>query len=86
MSLEALLEELRRRSAFPGTVTAWNHVERRAASLVDRYDAAIPGSRGVAWLLALPFRLIGLCVRATFALLAAILFLPARLLGHRPAH
>ena len=39
----------------------------------------------LAWLLALPFRLIGLCVRATFALLAAILFLPARLLGHRSA-
>ena len=40
----------------------------------------------VVWLLALPFRLVALCVRATFALLAAILFLPARLLGHRPAH
>jgi hypothetical protein len=39
----------------------------------------------LAWLLALPFRVIALCVRATFALLAAILFLPARLLGHRPA-
>jgi hypothetical protein len=35
--------------------------------------------------LALPFRLLGLCVRATFALLGAILFLPARLLGYRPA-
>jgi hypothetical protein len=35
------------------------------------------------WLLSLPFRLIGLCVRATFALLRAVLFLPARLLGHR---
>jgi hypothetical protein len=39
----------------------------------------------LAWLLALPFRIVALCVRATFALLAAILFLPARLLGHRPA-
>ena len=39
----------------------------------------------LAWLLALPFRLLGLCVRATFALLGAILFLPARLLGYRPA-
>jgi hypothetical protein len=39
----------------------------------------------LAWLLALPFRLLGLCVHATFALLGAILFLPARLLGHRPA-
>ena len=37
----------------------------------------------VIWLLSLPFRLIGLCVRAVFAFLRALLFLPARLLGHR---
>jgi hypothetical protein len=36
----------------------------------------------IVWLVALPFRLLGLCVRAAFALLAAVLFLPARLLGH----
>jgi hypothetical protein len=35
------------------------------------------------WLLSLPFRLLGLCIGATFALVRAILFLPARLLGHR---
>jgi hypothetical protein len=35
------------------------------------------------WLLSLPFRLIGITVGAMFALLKAILFLPARLLGHR---
>jgi hypothetical protein len=35
------------------------------------------------WLLALPFRLLGLVVAATFALLRALLFLPARLLGSR---
>ena len=35
------------------------------------------------WLLSLPFRLLGICVGATFALVRAILFLPARLLGHR---
>jgi len=35
------------------------------------------------WLIALPFRLLGLCVHATFALIAALLFLPARLLGIR---
>lgn len=40
----------------------------------------------VVWLLALPFRFLALCVRATFALMAAILFLPARLLGHGSAH
>jgi len=39
----------------------------------------------VIWLLSLPFRLLGLCVRAIFALLGAVLFLPARLLGHRPS-
>jgi hypothetical protein len=37
----------------------------------------------VVWLLALPFRLVGVCVSATFAFLRALLFLPARLLGHR---
>ena len=36
------------------------------------------------WLVALPFRLIGISVGAVFALLAALLFLPARLFGHRP--
>lgn len=36
------------------------------------------------WLLTLPLRLIGISVAAVFALLSAILFLPARLLGHRP--
>jgi hypothetical protein len=38
----------------------------------------------VIWLLALPFRLVGLCVGAVFAFLRALLFLPARLLGYRP--
>jgi hypothetical protein len=33
------------------------------------------------WLIALPFRLLGLCVAATFAVIKALLFLPARLLG-----
>ena len=37
----------------------------------------------VVWLIALPFRLVWLCVEATLALLRALLFLPARLLGHR---
>jgi hypothetical protein len=35
------------------------------------------------WLVALPFRLLGLCVQATFAFVKALLFLPARLLGGR---
>ena len=38
----------------------------------------------VLWLLSLPFRLVGLIVRALFAFLEALLFLPARLLGWRP--
>ena len=33
------------------------------------------------WLISLPFRLIGITVGAAFALLKAIVFLPARLLG-----
>jgi len=37
----------------------------------------------VIWLLALALRVAGLCLSALFALLSAILFLPARLLGYR---
>ena len=36
------------------------------------------------WLLSLPFRLIGITFEAVFALLRAILFLPAKLLGGNP--
>ena len=35
------------------------------------------------WLVSLPFRVIGITFEALFALLRAILFLPARLLGYR---
>ncbi len=35
------------------------------------------------WLLSLPFRLVGLTFEAVFALLRAVLFLPARVLGYR---
>ena len=35
------------------------------------------------WLLSLPFRLLGIAFDALFALLRAVLFLPARLLGGR---
>jgi hypothetical protein len=35
------------------------------------------------WLLSIPFRLVGLSFDAVFALLRAILFLPARVLGYR---
>ena len=35
----------------------------------------------VAWLLLLPFRILGIAVDGVFALLKAVLFLPARLLG-----
>ncbi len=37
----------------------------------------------VVWLVALPFRLLGICVGAVFALIRALLFLPARVLGYR---
>ncbi|HEY1392798.1 MAG TPA: hypothetical protein VFV25_05455 [Methylibium sp.] len=35
------------------------------------------------WLLSLPLRLIGISLEAVFALLKAVLMLPARLLGQR---
>ena len=37
----------------------------------------------VVWLLSLPFRFLGITFAAAFALLQAVLFLPARLLGWR---
>ena len=37
------------------------------------------------WLLSLPFRLVGIVVDAAFALLKALVLLPARVLGARPA-
>ena len=36
------------------------------------------------WLISLPFRLVGITLEAVFACLRALLFLPARLLGHKP--
>jgi len=38
----------------------------------------------VVWLLSLPFRLVGILVEGVFALLRAVVTLPARLLGWRP--
>jgi hypothetical protein len=38
----------------------------------------------IVWLLALPFRLVGITFSALFAFLQALLFLPARVLGGRP--
>ncbi|HLE69318.1 MAG TPA: hypothetical protein VJH87_06530 [Vicinamibacteria bacterium] len=37
------------------------------------------------WLFLLPFRLVGIVVTGVFELLRAIIFLPARLLGSKPA-
>ena len=33
------------------------------------------------WLIALPFRLVGVCIGATFALIKGLLYLPARIIG-----
>jgi hypothetical protein len=33
------------------------------------------------WLIALPFRLLGVCIEGTFALIKALIMLPARLVG-----
>lgn len=38
----------------------------------------------IVWLLLLPFRVFGIAVEGALALLKALLFLPARLLGGRP--
>ena len=35
------------------------------------------------WLLSLPFRAVAVVLEALFAFIKAVLFLPARLLGHR---
>lgn len=37
------------------------------------------------WLLSIPFRIVGALLEALIALVKAILFLPARLLGYRTA-
>ena len=37
----------------------------------------------IAWLVMLPFRLVGLTVEGLFSLLRVLIFLPARLLGGR---
>jgi uncharacterized membrane protein YgaE (UPF0421/DUF939 family) len=39
----------------------------------------------VVWLISLPLRLVGITLGAVFALLKAILFLPARILGYSKA-
>ena len=38
----------------------------------------------IVWLLSLPFRLVGITLDALFAVLRAMLMLPARVLGYRP--
>lgn len=37
----------------------------------------------VLWLLSIPFRIVATAVEALLALVGALLFLPARILGHR---
>ncbi|HNR92279.1 MAG TPA: hypothetical protein PKO41_07630 [Dokdonella sp.] len=39
----------------------------------------------ILWLLSIPFRIVGALMDAIVALVTALLMLPARLLGHRPA-
>lgn len=39
----------------------------------------------VVWLLMLPFRLLGVVVTGVFAFIKGIIFLPARMLGQKPA-
>jgi len=37
----------------------------------------------ILWLLSIPFRIVGVAFDGAFALLKALFYLPARLLGHR---
>ena len=37
------------------------------------------------WLLSIPFRVVGIAVKGMLDLIAAVLTLPARLLGYRPS-
>jgi hypothetical protein len=37
------------------------------------------------WLISIPFRIVGIVVQAMLAFIRALLFLPARVLGGRPA-
>jgi hypothetical protein len=39
----------------------------------------------IVWLILLPFRILGIAVEGVFELLRAVIFLPARILGGRPA-
>lgn len=39
----------------------------------------------ILWLLSIPFRIVGALMDAIIAFIKALLMLPARLLGHRPA-
>lgn len=40
----------------------------------------------IVWLLLLPFRILGIAVGGVLAFVAAVIFLPARLLGGGPRH
>jgi hypothetical protein len=37
----------------------------------------------IIWLIMLPFRLVGITIEGVLALIKSILFLPARILGHK---
>ena len=39
----------------------------------------------IVWLLLLPFRIVGIAVGGVLALFKAVIFLPARVLGEKPA-
>lgn len=39
----------------------------------------------IVWLLTLPFRILGIAINGVLEFLKAVLFLPSRILGHKPA-
>ena len=61
--------------------------DRRGFTLVELIIVALLGLvlYPLVWLLLLPFRLVGIAVGGVLALVKAIIYLPARLLGHRPS-
>ena len=39
----------------------------------------------IVWILTLPFRILGIAIEGILEFLKAVLFLPSRILGHKPA-
>ena len=65
-------------AALAATTRPFGRTEHRLTT----FSAESTGAYPVVWLVALPFRLIGISVKGVFALLAGLITLPSRLLNH----